>query len=101
MRIATGAPLPGGANAVAMLENCRERAAGLLEVESALTPWENVSRVGEDVRKGERLLPAGARLGPADIALASALGLGRLRSRAVRAWASSLRATSSRTPGRL
>ncbi len=78
VRIATGAPLPRGANAVAMLENCRERAAGLVEVESPLTPWENVSRVGEDVRKGEWLLPAGARLVPADLALVGALGLDRL-----------------------
>ena len=78
MRIATGAPLPYGANAVAMLEHCRERAAGLVEVESALTPWENVSRVGEDVRTGDFLLASGERLGPADIALACALGLERL-----------------------
>lgn len=78
LRIATGAPLPQGANAVAMVEHCRERAGGLVEVESPLTPWENVSRVGEDVRKGALLLAAGARLVPADLALACALGVTRL-----------------------
>ena len=76
--IATGAPLPRGANAVAMLERCRKLPGGVVEVETALTPEENVARRGEDVRAGQTLLVAGMRLSPQDIALAAALGVPRL-----------------------
>jgi molybdopterin molybdotransferase len=73
-RIVTGAVLPRGTDAVLMFENAREHHQGLIEVELALTPWENVSKKGEDVRARETLLEAGARLEPQDIALAAAFG---------------------------
>ncbi len=73
-RIATGAPLPVGADAVVMFEFCREHKSGLVDVELSATPGDNVSLRGEDVRKGERVLLAGERLSPEAIAFAAALG---------------------------
>ncbi len=77
-RIATGAPMPRGADAVVMFEHCRELRGGLVEVEVAATPSENVGAKGEDVRAGEVLLGAGNDLLAHDIAIAAALGLRRL-----------------------
>lgn len=76
--IATGAPLPAGANAVAMQERTRALQGGLVEFEEALTPYENVARRGEDVRARQVLLTPGMRLSPQDIALAAALGCAQL-----------------------
>jgi molybdopterin molybdotransferase len=47
----------------------------VLEVAAALHPFRNVSAVGEDVRRGDLVLPEGHRLRPPDIALLAALGL--------------------------
>ncbi len=77
--IATGAPLPSGADAVLMSERSRPLASGLIEAEAAVTPGENVARRGDDVRRGEVLLKPGARLGPQEIAFAAALGTATLK----------------------
>lgn len=76
--IATGGAVPEGADAVIMVERTRALDDGTVEVEEALTPGENVSLRGEDVRPGERFLAAGSEVTPADIGLAAALGVGRL-----------------------
>jgi molybdopterin molybdotransferase len=72
-QIWTGNPIPRGADAVVMLENTQKR-NGELEVLSQLTPWGNVSRFGEDIKKGVLVAKAGTRLNPYHIALAAALG---------------------------
>lgn len=73
-RIMTGAPLPGGANAVAMFEYVRELQGGI-EVVKAVTPGKNVSHKGEDVKKGRVLLKKGRRIKPQDVALLAAMGI--------------------------
>ncbi len=73
-RIWTGNPLPSGANAVVMLEHTKEIQDGI-EVWTAVTPGENVSKKGEDVHKGEIAIRDGTQLGPHHIALLAALGL--------------------------
>ena len=73
-RIWTGNPLPSGAHAVVMLEHTKEIQDGI-EVRTAVTPGENVSKKGEDVRKGEIAIRDGTQLGPHHIALLAALGL--------------------------
>jgi molybdenum cofactor synthesis domain-containing protein len=78
-RIATGAPLPPGADAVVMFERCREHKSGLVEVDLSATPGDNVSLKGEDVGKGERVMLAGEALFAEGIALAAALGFSWLR----------------------
>jgi molybdenum cofactor synthesis domain-containing protein len=69
----TGKPIPKGANAVVMLENTKQT-DGEVEVWTSLTPWENVSRKGEDVQKGEMALEAGIRLKPQHLGMIAAFG---------------------------
>ena len=69
----TGNPIPKGADAVVMLENTEER-DGELEVWSQLTPWANVSKKGEDIKKGDLVVKASTRLSPYHLGLAAALG---------------------------
>jgi molybdopterin molybdotransferase len=75
VRILTGAVLPQGADTVAMQEEVT-LAAGRVRLQRALPVGANVRAPGEDVRAGQTVLPAGSRLGPAQIALAAALGQG-------------------------
>ncbi len=74
----TGNPIPAGADAVVMLENTEKR-GGKLEVWSQLAPGDNVSKKGEDTRKGEVVAKAGARLNPYHIGLAAAVGYSQLK----------------------
>jgi len=69
----TGNPIPKGADAVAMLENTKKR-DGKIEVWVQLAPHDNVSRRGEDIKKGEVAVKAGTRLKPHHLGLIAALG---------------------------
>jgi molybdopterin molybdotransferase len=69
----TGAPIPRGANAVVMIENTK-RHNGELEVWVQLAPGDNVSKRGEDVKKGETAVKAGTRLKSYHLGLLAALG---------------------------
>lgn len=73
----TGNPIPKGTNAVVMLENT-ERREGKLDVWSQLAPGDNISKKGEDLKKGEIIAKAGFRLNPYHVGLAAALGHSRL-----------------------
>ena len=74
----TGNSLPKGANAVVMLENTKI-VGNRVEVWSPTTRWENVSRRGEDIQKGEIAVEAGTRFKPQHLALAAALGVGEVK----------------------
>jgi molybdopterin molybdotransferase len=80
VRIFTGAPIPPGADTVAMQEDVRVE-GGTVILPAGLAPGANRRRAGEDVARGSRVLRAGTRLGPRHLALAAALGLPRLRLR--------------------
>jgi molybdopterin molybdotransferase len=77
MRIFTGAPLPIGADCVVMQEDVVVR-DGIAQFPEALGGDGNVRRRGEDFRSGEVLYERGRRLGPSDVALLSAAGVGTL-----------------------
>jgi molybdopterin molybdotransferase len=72
-QIWTGNPIPKGANAVVMIENTK-RSDGKLEAWVQLATGGNVSKKGEDVKKGENIVKAGTRLKPYHLALLSAMG---------------------------
>ena len=74
----TGNPIPMGADSVVMLENTKKR-EGKLEVWSQLAPGDNVSKKGEDTKKGDVVAKAGTRLNPYHIGLAAALGYSQLK----------------------
>lgn len=77
IKIATGAPIPDGADAVVMEEYTYEQNNNL-EVSYSLTPGENVSPISEDFKKGEMLLKSGKLLRPQDIGIATSSGYDKI-----------------------
>ncbi len=71
----TGAPVPSGANAVAMIEHV-ERTAETISATPGRTlqPGENIVYRGKEAQRGSTLLLPGTLLGGAEIALAAACG---------------------------
>ncbi|HEY3449164.1 MAG TPA: gephyrin-like molybdotransferase Glp [Myxococcales bacterium] len=74
--ISTGGAMPEGADAVAMIEYCRETGSNQVEVGKAVAPLENVLKAGEDVAAGSALIGKGRRLRPQDLLALAALGIG-------------------------
>ena len=73
----TGNPIPKGANAVVMLEHTK-KADAKIEFWTQAAPHDNISRKGEDIKKGEVAVQAGTRLKPFHLALLAALGNGEV-----------------------
>jgi molybdopterin molybdotransferase len=76
-RIFTGAPVPAGADAVVMQENCATEGDSVV-IKRRPAPGESIRRVGQDIRSGDVVLPAGIRLRPQDTGLAASVGIGTL-----------------------
>jgi molybdopterin molybdotransferase len=72
--IATGAPLPGGADAVVMIEQTA-REGHLVRIRATAHAGQNIGLRGSDVRAGQRVLAAGTVLTPARLGVLAALGL--------------------------
>jgi molybdopterin molybdotransferase len=77
-QIWTGNPIPKGADSVVMLENT-QKSGDKVEVWSQLSPWTNVSKIGEDIKKGAVAAKAGVQLNPYHLGLAAAFGITELR----------------------
>lgn len=73
VRIATGAPIPAGADAVVPIERC-EVVGDRVRVLQAVPEGKHIRPAGEDVRAGEVLLAAGRRLGPPELGLLATAG---------------------------
>ncbi|MBO1752017.1 molybdopterin molybdotransferase MoeA [Actinotalea sp. BY-33] len=76
--VASGAPLPHGADAVVPVERT-DRGRARVAVRGGADPGEHVRPVGRDAAAGDRLLAEGSRVGARHLAVAAALGRGRLR----------------------
>jgi len=76
--IHTGGMLPGGADAVVMVEVTQASREHEIEVLRAVAPGENVLHIGDDIAAGAVMLPAGHWLRPQDVGGLTALGLTRL-----------------------
>jgi molybdopterin molybdotransferase len=78
IRIMTGAPLPEGADAVVPFEltdEARGAARGpRVRVFAPIRPRTNIRLAGEDVHRGEVVLPAGTTIRPAEIGLLATMG---------------------------
>ncbi len=74
-RIFTGAPVPAGADAVVMQELCEHGPGGQVIINQVPRADENIRRLGEDIRRGAEVLPAGTVLGPAAIGMAASVGI--------------------------
>ena len=84
-RIFTGAPVPLGADAVVMQEECLVLPNGQgdadrpqVQINAQPTPGQNIRRAGEDVARGDVVLSRGQRLGPAELGLAASIGMASL-----------------------
>ncbi len=73
-RIATGAPIPRGANAVVMVEYCTE-SNGIVEVQTSVHPNEYIMHAGEDVMQGEVVYRRGMRISSCEIGVLAAIGI--------------------------
>ena len=72
--IATGAPMPEGADAIVMVEDTEKSEDGQVRVFSPVYPGRHVGRQGADIRAGQALLAAGDLLTPSRIGAVAALG---------------------------
>ena len=75
IEIATGAPLPGGADAVVMVEETERANDTDVRVFTPVYPRQHVGRRGADMTAGQTVLPAGAALNPTRIGALAAIGL--------------------------
>jgi molybdopterin molybdotransferase len=78
VRISTGAALPEGADGVLQVERATVEGDEVL-ADAEVTPGLNVRHPGEDLRAGATVLPAGTRLGPAEVGVAVAAGRATVR----------------------
>lgn len=74
-RIFTGAPVPEGADAVVMQENCEVSGDGLSVLQQHVKLGENLRQAGDDIQAGALILAQGHRLKPQDIGLLASIGL--------------------------
>jgi molybdopterin molybdotransferase len=73
VRIFTGAPLPAGADCVVKQED----ATAVGDTVKVTVGPDYIRRQGENRRQGEVVVPAGARLGPAELAALASVGVHR------------------------
>lgn len=76
--IYTGAPLPPGADAVVPFEYCINEGDKVIVLRPVPT-YGNVSRAGEDFRKGDVIVRRGVRLMPWHIAALASANIGRVK----------------------
>lgn len=73
--IMTGAPVPGGANAVQMIEKTRRSADGSrVTILSRVRAGENIILEGSEASTGKVVLESGRYLGPAEVAILAIFG---------------------------
>jgi molybdopterin molybdotransferase len=72
--IATGGMLPHGADSVVMIEHTQRLDEQTLEVFKTSAPLQHVMEVGEDLKKGEKVLSKGTLIRPQEMGVLAALG---------------------------
>lgn len=78
IQVATGSPMPEGADAVVIVENT-ELAGNAVKIFTPVYPGSNVSTEGIDIEIGETVLKNGESMNPAKIGVLAALGIERVR----------------------
>lgn len=71
----TGQPIPGGCNAVVMIEYADVRDDGTVALSASVQLWQHVRLAGEDIAAGETLLDEGTRIRPVDLGAVLAVGV--------------------------
>ena len=73
IQVATGSPMPAGADAVVMVEDTELDEANV-KVYKPVYPHQNASPIGEDIKQGSLILAPGMLLDPSKIGVLAALG---------------------------
>jgi molybdenum cofactor synthesis domain-containing protein len=73
--IATGGPVPRGADAIVMVEHTQPLGDRAIEVRRAASPGQFVSYAGSDIARGETLLRLGTLIGSREIGMLAACGI--------------------------
>jgi len=76
-RIFTGAPIPPGADAVVMQEDCILEGRRLIILRQVI-PGMNIRRAGEDITIGTEILAKGTRIRPQEMGLVASVGIASL-----------------------
>ena len=78
IKIATGAMIPKGADAVVRVEDTEEE-NGVVRVFRPVHPGFDLAPVGEDIKRGEKVLLRGMVLNPPKIGVLAAMGVGSVK----------------------
>jgi putative molybdopterin biosynthesis protein len=76
--IATGGPVPRGADAIVMVEHTQPAGTRAIEIRRAASPGQFVSHAGSDIARGEALLRAGTIIGSREIGMLAACGIAQV-----------------------
>jgi molybdenum cofactor synthesis domain-containing protein len=76
--IATGGPVPRGADAIVMVEHTQPAGPRAIEIRRAASPGQFVSYAGSDIARGEALLRAGTMIGSREIGMCAACGIAQV-----------------------
>ena len=76
--IATGGPVPRGADAIVMVEHTRPAGPRAIEIRRAASPGQFISYAGSDIARGEALLRAGTVIGSREIGMLAACGIAQV-----------------------
>ncbi|OOF42014.1 molybdopterin molybdenumtransferase MoeA [Rodentibacter rarus] len=79
VRIMTGAMIPEGTDAVVMQEQVVLNENGTITLSELPKAQQNIRRIGEDVKKGEIVLPQGAALNAVSLPLLASLGIAEVK----------------------
>ncbi len=78
VRVATGSPLPEGSDAVARREITGEE-NGYIKIFREVKPGKDVSLIGEDIKKGSKVLSRGTFLKSFDLGILAGMGLSKVK----------------------
>ncbi|HEX9360459.1 MAG TPA: molybdopterin biosynthesis protein [Bradyrhizobium sp.] len=76
--IATGGPVPRGADAIVMVEHTQPIANRAIDIRRAASPGQFISYAGSDIARGEALLRAGTVIGSREIGMLAASGIAQV-----------------------
>ena len=74
VRISTGGMLPKGADSVVMVEYTDTSFDGLCLIFKAVSPFENVTKKGDDICHSQKVISAGQKITSREVGILSALG---------------------------
>ena len=75
IKISTGGMLPEGADSVVMVEHTEQLPDGTCLVYKAVSPYQNVTKKGDDVKIGQKVINKGTKITSKHIGILCALGI--------------------------